>query len=167
MATLRGPEALDVLRHKERVRANLNSSDTIAVLQAGTRTFTLPIFLQTNGECAIESDFDFHKALTNTCIVVDGEKSIVLRFEKVPEPVAPPPAPPEPTENETFEHRLKLAREANPNVAGWVLQKQVRAEMFQEGLAAQQKVRQEQQDLTVPDKWASFAQAARRARNSR
>jgi hypothetical protein len=167
MTQLRGPEALAVLRHKEGLRANLVESDTLAVLKAGNRTFTLPVFIQQNGGAAIESDFTFHEARANTNIVVDGQTSTIVKFEKVAEPVVIPPAPPEPTENEIFEHRLKLAREANPNVSGWVLQKQVRAAMFQEGLATQQKVRQEQQDLTIPNKWASFAEAAKRARNSR
>jgi hypothetical protein len=166
---LRGPDALAVLKHKEALRTNLVESDTLAVLHAGGKTFTLPVYIQKNGGTAVESDFTFHEARANTNIVVDGEQATILRFEKIPEPVVPPPLPPEPTETDIFQARLKAARAENPNVADWILRKQITGQMFQEGLAAQQRARQEQQSTfgTLPDRWAGFAAAAKRARNSR
>jgi hypothetical protein len=166
--SLRGAEAVEVLRHKNILKIGLVASDCVAVLQVGAKTFTAPIFIQQHsGKSVIESDFTFNEARPNTLVSIDGENCTVLRFEKIPQPVVEPPAPPEPTENEIFQARLKAAREVNPNVADWILRKQITAQMFQEGLAAQQRARQEQQDLTIPDKWAAFAASAKRARNSR
>ena len=167
--SLRGADAVEVLQHKNSLKTGLVASDCVAVLQVGARTFTAPIFIQRHtGKSVIESDFTFNEARPNTLVSIDGEQATILRFEKIPQPVVEPPAPPEPTEKEIFQARLEAARKANPGVADWNLRKQITAEMFQEGLAAQQRARQGQQtDFTLPDKWAGFANAAKRARNNR
>ena len=168
--SLRGAEAVEVLRHKNNLKTGLVASDCVAVLQVGARTFTAPIFIQKHsGKSVIESDFTFNEARPNTLVSIDGEQATILRFEKLPELVAPPSLPPEPTETDIFQARLKAARAENPNVADWILRKQITGQMFQEGLAAQQRARQEQQSTfgTLPDRWAGFAAAAKRARNSR
>ena len=167
---LRGPEAAETLRHKNSLKTDLLESDCVAVVQTGERTFTVPVYIQKgSGKSVIESDFTFNEARPNTFIEVDGEKALVVRFEKIPQPVVQPPAPPaEPSEEQIFEARLKAAREANPGTSGWILQKEVRAQMFQEGLSRQRQERQGQQtDFTLPDKWRGFAQQAERERNTR
>lgn len=98
---LRGPDAFAVLKHKEAIKAALIESDTLAVLQAGGRTFTLPVYIQKNGGAAIESDFTFHDARANTNIVVDGEKATILRFEKIQQSEPEPPAPVQKTDTWT------------------------------------------------------------------
>jgi hypothetical protein len=151
---LREGDALAFLRLKELFKP----SDCNALFSDGRK---LPVIIRPDtGQLAVEFEdrlFDPQK--------LPGFVKFELKLDEIPS-VTPPP--PEPTENEIFEHRLKLARENNPNVAGWILQKQVRAEMFQEGLAALQKGRQEQQSTfgTLPDRWASFAAAAKRQRNN-
>jgi len=165
---LRGPEAAEMLRHKNSLKTDLAESDCVAVVQAGARTFTVPIFIQKgSGKSVIESDFTFNEARPNTYIEVDGEKALVVRFEKIPQPAIQPPAPPaEPSEEEIFEARLKAAREANPGASGWVLQKQIRAQMFQEGLARQQQANKHQQGIVISDRWRGFAEQAERERNA-
>jgi len=147
----------------------LTESDSVAVLQVGARTFTVPVFIQKHsGKCVIESDFTFNEARPNTLISLDCEKALIVRFEKILQPaVEQPPVPP--NETEIFEQRLNAARKANPGMADWNLRKQVTAEMFQEGLATQQRARQEQQSNfgTLPSKWQTFSNAAARARNGR
>ena len=165
---LRGPEAAETLRHKNSLKTDLLESDCVAVVQAGARTFTVPIFIQKgSGKSVVESDFTFNEARPNTYIAVDGEKALVVRFEKIPQPAVQPPAPPaEPSEEEIFEARLKAAREANPGASGWVLQKQIRAQMFQEGLARQQQANKHQQGIVISDRWRGFAEQAERERNA-
>ena|SRR5712671_4086094 len=167
---LRGPEAISLLKYKEGVRANLVESDTVAVLQAGSRTFTLPIFIQKNGDAAIESDFDFHKALTNTFITVNGEKATVLRFERIAEPVAPPAPPPTPTTDEIFAERYKAALAANPGVDAFMLRKRVAEQMHIEAQSSQyvERVGQQVQGYgQLNSDVAVLAEANRRARNGR
>ncbi len=165
---LRGPEAAETLQHKNSLKADLLESDSVAVVQAGARTFTVPIYIQKgSGKSVVESDFTFNEARPNTYIEVDGEKALVVRFEKIPRPAVQPPAPPaEPSEEEIFEARLKAAREANPGASGWVLQKQIRAQMFQEGLARQQQATKQQQGIAISDRWRGFAEQAQRERNA-
>jgi len=167
---LRGPEAAETLRHKNSLKADLLESDSVAVVQTGARTFTVPVYIQKgSGKSVVESDFTFNEARPNTFVSIDGEKVLVTRFEKIPQPTIQPPAPPvEPSEEEIFQARLKAAREAYPGTSGWILQKEVRAQMFQEGLSRQRQERQGQQtDFTLPDKWRGFAQQAERERNTR
>jgi len=152
---LRSADAWDFLNLKKQ----MVEADHLAVLSDGRK---VPVFIYTNGgqqKYCIEGEGCFYET---------QKYSGFVRFEKIPDEAVAPPAPPrEPTETEVFEQRLKTARQSNPGVADWILRKQVTAQMFQEGLAAQQRARQEQQDLTIPDKWASFANAAKRVRNSR
>ena len=167
MTQLRGPEALAVLTRKQNIKVNLVESDTLAVLKAGNRIFTLPVYIQKNGEAAIESDFDFHKALTNTLITVNGEKATVLRFEKLPQSVALPAAPPEPTPQDIFNERMREAREANPRANELSLRLRVTEQLAREALTERQQSRTEQQASfgALPPKWASFAAASRRHAN--
>jgi|SRR6267378_4162173 len=153
--SIREGDALPVLRFRQ----SLLPSDCNAVFSDGSK---IPIFIRrVNGVDELWLDLNDR--------FIDPRKMPGFKeFELKPEEIVQPPAPPrEPTETEVFEQRLKTARQTNPGVADWILRKQVTAQMFQEGLAAQQRARQEQQDLTIPDKWASFANAAKRARNSR
>jgi hypothetical protein len=142
-----------------KLKQQMVEADHLAVFSDGRK---LPVFIYNNGgqtQYCIEGEGCFY----------DAQKySGFVRFEKSPEPFAPAPPPPEPTEGEVFEARLKAAREANPGTADWILRKQITAQMFQEGLAAQQRARQEQQSDfgTLPDRWASFAAAAKRQRNN-
>jgi len=165
---LRGPEAAETLRHKNSLKTDLLESDCVAVVQTGERTFTVPVYIQKgSGKSVVESDFTFNEARPNTYIAVDGEKALVVRFEKIPQPAVQPPAPPaELGEEEIFEARLKAAREANPGASGWVLQKQIRAQMFQEGLARQQQANKHQQGIVISDRWRGFAEQAERERNA-
>src|SRR5882762_9288813 len=100
---LRGPEAAETLRHKNSLKADLLESDCVAVVQqAGARTFTVPVYIQKgSGKSVIESDFTFNEARPNTFVSIDGEKALLVRFEKIPQPAVQPPAPPaEPSEEE-------------------------------------------------------------------
>jgi hypothetical protein len=165
---LRGPDALAVLKHKEALRAGLVESDTVAVLHAGGKTFTLPVYIQKNGGTAVESDFTFHEARANTNIVVDGETATIVKFEKITEPVAEQPPPPELAPQEIFNERLREARKANPGENELALRLRVTEQMSREALAQRQQNRQGQQSSfgTLPDRWASFAAAAKRQRNN-
>ncbi len=150
---LRGADALDYLR----LKSAFKPSDCNALFSDGRK---LPVIIRPDtGQLAVEIEdrlFDPQK-LPN-----------FQKFELKPEEIVqPPPAPPEPTEDEIFQGRLRAARAANPNVADWILRKQITSQMFQEGLAAQQRARQEQQGLTVPDRWKGFAQVAQIERNAR
>jgi hypothetical protein len=166
--SLRGPDALAVLTHKNTLKTDLAESDCVAVVQAGARTFTVPIYIQKgSGKAVIESDFTFNEAMPNTFVSIDGGRALVVRFEKLPQIVAPPTPPSEPTPQDIFNERMREAREANPGVNELSLRLRVTEQLAKENLAERQRNRQEQQDLTVPDKWASFANAAKRARNTR
>jgi hypothetical protein len=169
--SLRGAEAVEVLRHKNNLKTGLVASDCVAVLQVGARTFIAPIFIQKHsGKSVIESDFTFNEARPNTLISIDGEQATILRFEKIPQPVAPPPASPEPTEAELFEAAVREEKKLNPGENEWILRRRVHARFFNQGVGALKNARQAQSNEafgTLPDKWAGFAAAAKRARNSR
>jgi hypothetical protein len=156
-ATIREGDALPVLRFRQ----SLMPSDCNAVFSDGRK---VPVFIRkVDGADELWLDLDDR--------FLDPRKMAGFKtFELKPEEIsAAPPAPPEPTENEIFQARLKVACKANPGTADWILRKRITAEMFQEGLARQQRARQGQQSSfgTLPDKWAGFANAAKRARNSK
>jgi hypothetical protein len=164
--SLRGPDALAVIKHKESLKVGLAASDCVAVLQVGAKTFTAPIFIQKHsGKSVIESDFTFNEARPNTLVSIDGESATILRFEKIPEPVVPPPAPPEPTPQEIFNERMREAREANPGANELSLRLRVTDQLAKEALAERQRSRQGLQDLAAPDRWASFAAGNRKVAN--
>lgn len=165
---LRAVDAAEVLRHKNNLKVGLAESDCVAVLQVGAKTFTAPVFIQKHsGKPVIESDFTFNEARPNTLITLDGEQATILRFEKIPqsEPVAPPP--PEPTQQDIFNERMREARKANPGANELTLRLRVSEQLAKEALAERQQSRTEQQSTfgTLPDKWASFAAASRRHAN--
>jgi hypothetical protein len=148
----------------------LAESDCVAVVQAGARTFTVPIYIQKgSGKAVIESDFTFNEARPNTLISVDGEKTLIVRFEKIPQPEPAAPEPIPPTETELFEAAVREEQAKNPGENTWVVRRRVNDRFFREGLGRQQQERQAAQVSfgTLPDKWAGFAAAAKRARNSR
>src|SRR5260221_12019218 len=158
---LRGPEAAEILRHKNSLRADLAESDCVAVVQAGARTFMVPIYIQKgSGKSVVESDFTFNEARPNTYIEVDGEKALVVRFEKIPEIVAPPAPPTELTPQEIFNARMLEARRANPNENELSLRLRVTEQIAKEALAERQRNRQGGQNLAVPDPWKLFAAQA-------
>ena len=150
---LRETDAWDYLRLKN----TFVESSSEAVFQDGRR---LPVLIRDVGgvqQCAVEIGEQLHEA---------QKVSGFLRFEKIPEPVVEPPPPAEPTEKEIYEARLEAARKANPGVSGWVLQKQVTAQMFREGLARQQQATKQQQGIAISDRWRGFAEQAQRERNA-
>jgi hypothetical protein len=152
---LRGPEAMDYLRLKQ----TFLPSDCNAVYSDGR---VLPVLIRSIGgktQCAVEISDQLY----------EPEKSAgFLRFELKPVPqVEPPPAPPQPTPQEIFNERMCEARKANPGENELALRLRVSEQLSKEALAERQRNRQGQQDLTVPDRWKSFAQHAQIERNAR
>lgn len=163
---LRESEALNVLRHKSGIKAGLTESDCVAVLQVGAQTLTAPVFIQKHsGKCVVESDFTFNEAVLNTLISVDGEQATILRFERIQQPIVELPSLPDPTPQELFNERMREARESNPGANELSLRLRVSEQLAREALEERQQNRQGQQDLTVPDRWKSFAAGNRRVAN--
>ena len=151
---LRESDALAYLRLKSRFQ----ESDHNAVYADGR---VLPVLFRTvNGvqQCVVEIGDQLFEA---------AKVSGFQRFEKIAEPVAPAPPPLELTPQEIFNERMREAREANLGANELSLRLRVSEQLAKEALAERQQNRQGQQDLAVPDKWASFAAAAKRARNSK
>jgi hypothetical protein len=155
MATLREGDAWAFLSLKKQ----MVEADHLAVFSDGRK---LPVFIYNNGgqtQYCIEGENCFYEA---------QKYSGFVRFEKIPEPLVEPPAPIPPTETDLFEAAVKEEQAKNPGDNSWVVRRRVNDRFFREGLTRQQQGRQSQQtDFTLPDRWAGFAAAAKRARNSR
>ena len=153
---LRGADAIDYLR----LKSAFKPSDCNALFSDGRK---LPVIIRPDsGQLAVEIEdrlFDPAKLPT------------FQKFELKPEEIVqPPPAPPEPTEDEIFQARLRAAREANPTADGWRLEQDVRAQLFREAQTQKYSARQQEQESSfgaLPSKWAAFAEMNKRARNSR
>jgi len=153
---LREGDALAFLRQKEQFKP----SDCNALFSDGRK---LPVLIRPDsGQLAVEIEdrlFEPQK--------LPNFQKFDVKPEEVP---SVPPAPATPTENEIFQARLKAAREANPSADGWLLERDVRAQMFREAQTQKYSARQQGQDSSfgaLPPKWAAFAEMNRRARNSR
>jgi hypothetical protein len=150
---LRSVDAVDYLR----LKSMFKPSDCNALFSDGRK---LPVLIRTvNGaqQCAVEINDQLFEAAKVTGF---------LRYQQIPQPIVEVPPPPEPTETELFEAAVREEKKLNPNESEWVIRRRVNARFFRQGLARQQHTNKQQHDLTVPDKWASFAAAAKRARNS-
>jgi hypothetical protein len=152
---LRTGDAWDYLR----LKSTFQESDSNAIFSDGR---VLPVLIRTvNGtqQCAVEINEQLFEA---------AKVSGFLKYEKIPEPVAPIAPPPEPSETELFEAAVREEKKLNPGENEWILRRRVHARFFNQGMGALKNARQAQSNVGVlPDKWAGFAAAAKRARNSR
>jgi hypothetical protein len=154
---LREGDALAFLR----LKSLFKPSDCNAVYSDGR---VLPVLIRTvNGsqQCAVEINEQLFEA---------AKVSGFLKYEKIPEPVAPVPPSPERSEAELFEAAVREEKKLNPGENEWILRRRVHARFFNQGMGELKNARQAQSNEafgTLPDKWAGFAAAAKRARNSR
>jgi len=155
--TLRSAEAWDFLRLKQ----TFQESSSEAVFQSGHR---LPVLIRDVGgvqQCAVEIDNQLFEAEKVTGF---------LKYEKIPEPVAPLPQPPVPTADEIFAERYKAALAANPGGDAFILRKRIAEQMHIEARSSQytERVGQQVQGYgQLNSDVAVLAEANRRARNGR
>jgi hypothetical protein len=154
---IREGDALPVLRFRQ----SLLPSDCNAVFSDGRK---IPVFIRkVNGAEELWLDLDDRFIDPRK---MQGFKTFELKAEEIA--AVPVPTPPEPTPTEIFNERMREAREANTGANELSLRLRVTEQMSREALAQRQQNRAEQQSTfgTLPDRWASFAAAAKRQRNN-
>jgi len=149
---MRGADAWDYLRLKQ----TFQESSSEAVFQDGRRLTVLIRDIGGVQQCAVEIGEQLHEAQK-----VNG----FLRFEKIPEPVIESPPPSAPTVDQIFAERYKAALAANPGENAFLLRKRVAEQMHVEARSQKQQGQQVHSELTVPDRWKSFAEGNRRVAN--